>query len=159
MSTPPLPRPTPNLDSLPLPAALKTAIRRLYQLLYDLRDDMLSRFAALPTPVHTFRAILSPSTPIIYFSVPVGGTITAWSILKFSGTATVEIWKVAAGAVLPVSTDTINTAGVSLATGEAIRSEGLSDFITTTILDHDILAANLITSTSSGDVYFQLEWI
>jgi hypothetical protein len=36
-----LPRHIPNLESLPLPEALKTAIRRLYQLVYDLRDKLL----------------------------------------------------------------------------------------------------------------------
>ncbi len=37
-----LPRPTPNLDSLPIPDALKAAVRRLYQLLYDLRDAVVN---------------------------------------------------------------------------------------------------------------------
>lgn len=38
---PALPRHIPNLESLKLPEALLTAIRRLYQLIYDLRDKVL----------------------------------------------------------------------------------------------------------------------
>ena len=161
--SPNLPRPIPNLDSLPLPEALKTAVRRIYQLLYDLRDSMLANFAALPIPLNTVEAVLrlTPFTDgTAYVTVPQGGRIVGWTIISddATSTATINIWRVADGPTLPVVANTIMAAGLELTTGSAIHSTDLRNFLNTTIADHDILA--IVLSTFAGaatKIWFQLE--
>ena len=146
-----LPRHIPNLESLKLPEALVTAIRRLYQLLYDLRDKVLEIEAELDAiaPVHGFGANLSTSADTAYFTpAPFAGTIIRWSIVCPTGaTATVKWWKVPLGTAAPTAGDSINTSGVSLATGDVIRSTLLTDFTTTTINEGDLLAVKMTAGT------------
>jgi hypothetical protein len=156
-TTPILPRPIPNLDGTTLPQSLKTAIRRIYSLLYDLRDTVVQGFAALPR-VRSFSVTLTPAAPTVYVSVPVGGTITAWTIMLDAGTATVKLWRVpAGGTALPVAADTMSTAGLDITVGTVLRSEDLRDFKSTAIGTNDIIAVHLQASAGAAWVVFQLE--
>jgi hypothetical protein len=88
-------------------------------------------------------ALSSGSTTTVYLTVPFACTINAWSIVVDAGTATVKFWRKATGTAIPTSSDSINTSGVEISTGTAVRSTTLSDFTSTSIAANDILAANL----------------
>lgn len=92
-----------------------------------------------------------------YVVFPVNGTITGWSIVADSGTATVETWKIAAGTTSPTSANSISTSGVSLSTGSAIISSTMTDFTTTTVMANDIFAFNLSAFSGATKVEFQLQ--
>lgn len=66
-----------------------------------------------------------------------------------SGTVTVTFWKIAAGTAIPTVANVINTSGLSLATGTAVRSSTFSDFTSTTVAKDDlmIMAITAISGT------------
>lgn len=92
-----------------------------------------------------------------YVVVPVGGTITGWSICANAGTATVTTWKIANGTAVPTVANSISTSGVSLATGTAIESTTVSDFTSTTVTAGDIFAFNLSAVSGVTTLQFQLQ--
>jgi hypothetical protein len=102
-------------------------------------------------------ALSAGSTTTVYIAVPFSCTVAAWNILVDGGTATVKFWKKASGTAIPTSSDSINTSGVSISTGTAVRSTTLSDFTTTSISANDILAANITTVSSSKYLNATLE--
>lgn len=92
------------------------------------------------------------------FSTSQAGTITAWSIgIIGSGTCTVKVWKIATGTAAPTSANSINTSGVSLATGTYIRSTTLTDFTTTTVTANDIFGFEITAISGPTAVFFGLE--
>jgi hypothetical protein len=95
--------------------------------------------------------------PLGYFWVPIGCTITGWSISVDTGTATVKTMKVANGTANPtIGSNSISTSGESISTGTFISSSTVSDFTTTTITAGDIVGAQL-TATTAGYINFQLK--
>jgi len=77
------------------------------------------------------------SLPIV---VPYACTISAWNILVApSGTATVKLWKIASGTAIPTISNVINTSGIAISTGTAVRSTTVTDFTTTTVAANDII--------------------
>jgi len=81
------------------------------------------------------------SAPFVW---PLACTISAWNIsVAPSGTATVAVWKIAAGTAIPTVANSINTSGVSLASGTSIRSTTLSDFTTLAVAANDIFIISL----------------
>lgn len=76
-------------------------------------------------------------------TVPFGCTISAYN-LAFSpgdtGTITVKFWKVATGTAIPTSANSINTSGVSIASGTAIHSTTITDFTSTAVSANDMIA-------------------
>lgn len=92
-----------------------------------------------------------------YFTTPYSGTITAWSIGVDTGTATMKAWKVATGTAVPTSSNSINTSGVSIASGTYIRSTTLSDFTTTTVTANDIWAFNIEAVSGATQLTFSIE--
>jgi len=76
-------------------------------------------------------------------TVPYACTISAYN-LAFSpgdtGTITVKFWKVATGTAIPTSGNSINTSGVSIASGTAIHSTTVSDFTSTAVSANDMIA-------------------
>lgn len=92
-----------------------------------------------------------------YFTVPIACTITGWNIAADAGTDTVKTLKVASGTAIPtLGSNSISTSGVSLASGTVIQSTTLTDFTTTTVTANDIVGADLITTSSTGYIDFQL---
>lgn len=73
-------------------------------------------------------------------TVPFACTLTAWSITgtAASGTNTVKFWNVATGTAIPTIANVINTSGVSLTTGTAVKSATLTDFTDTTYAAFDM---------------------
>ena len=92
-----------------------------------------------------------------YFVMPVAGTITAWSIVVDTGTATVQTWKVATGTTAPTVSNSISTSGVAISTGTAIRSTTLTDFTSTAVSANDIFAFNLSAVSGATKILFELE--
>jgi hypothetical protein len=92
-----------------------------------------------------------------YVTIPIGCTLTGWNIEADAGTDTVKTLKVAAGTAIPtLGSNSISTSGVSLAAGTVIQSTTLTDFTTTTFTANDIVGADLITTSGTGYIDFQL---
>ena len=92
-----------------------------------------------------------------YYTFPVAGTITAWSIGADAGTCTIQTWKVATGTAVPTVSNSISTAGVQLSSGTYVRSTSLTDFTTTTVTADDIFAFNLGTVATATQISFWIE--
>lgn len=88
---------------------------------------------------------------------PVAGTISGWNIVVDAGTATVAVWKIAAGTAKPTVANNINTSGVAISTGTAIESTTVSDFTSTTVTAGDIFAFNLSAMSGVTSIVFQLQ--
>lgn len=95
-------------------------------------------------------------------TVPFACTISAYN-LAFSpgdtGTITVKFWKHATGSAIPTGSDSINTSGVSIATGTAVHSTNVSDFTTTAVSANDMItmAVTAITLTKSITAVLQCD--
>jgi len=85
-------------------------------------------------------------------TIPFACTINRYSLAADQGTATVKFWKVATGTAIPAVGNSINTSGVSLATGTKIDSTTLSDFTTTAIALNDSIIMD-ITAVAGGMTY------
>jgi len=84
-------------------------------------------------------------------------TLTSWNILVDAGTATVSTWRKATGTAIPTISNTISTSGVAISSGTAIHSTTLTDFTSTAISAHDILAFNLGAVSTAKYIFFSLE--
>jgi len=80
------------------------------------------------------------TSEVQYVTVPFACTIQAYNLAIDAGTITVKFWKVASGTAIPTASNSINTAGVSIAGGTAIHSGTLTDFTTTDVVTNDIMA-------------------
>jgi hypothetical protein len=88
-------------------------------------------------------ALTSGTTTTQYVTVPFACTLSAWNILVDAGTLTFKTWKVATGTAIPTVTNSINTSGVSIASGTAIHSTTMTDFTTTAVAANNIMAVNI----------------
>lgn len=91
-----------------------------------------------------------------FFACRFGGTITGWSIVVDAGTATVKVWKIAAGTAKPTISNVINTSGVAISSGTAIESTTTSDFTSTTVTAGDIFAYDITAASGVTEITFQL---
>ena len=84
---------------------------------------------------------------------PAACTITHWSLMVDTGTATVQFMKVASGTALPThASNNISTSGVAISSGTVVdRSATLTDFTTTSVAAGDIIGVYL--TTLSGPDY------
>lgn len=90
--------------------------------------------------------------------IPYAATITAFNFVIDTGTATVKVWKIATGTAKPTAANSINTSGVSISTGTALRSTTLSDFTTTAVAANDIFAFEITAlGGSPTEIMFELE--
>jgi hypothetical protein len=96
--------------------------------------------------------------PLGFYTVPIGCTITGWSIQVDAGTATVKTLKVASGTAIPtLGSNSISTSGVSLSTGTVVQSSTTTDFTTTTVAVNDIVGAELTAVSGAAYINFQLK--
>jgi hypothetical protein len=118
---------------------------------------------APPTVTHGFGATFdgagSPLTAglVAYLQVATSGTISAWNILVDAGACTIKVWKVAAGTAVPTAANSINTAGVALTTGTAIRSTTVTDFTTLAVAADDLIGVYLQAVSGATKVFFSVE--
>lgn len=117
----------------------------------------INSILATPLAVFDGSGIAVSTGQVFYFVAPYTGTITKWSILAKGGTCTIKVWKKASGTTLPTASDSINTSGLSLVTGEAIESTDVSDFTTVNITKGDILAFNPFAVSGATLIVFELE--
>lgn len=85
------------------------------------------------------------------------GTITGWSISVDTGTATVRVWKKAAGTAIPTVSDNINTSGVAISTGTHVRSSTVTDFTTTSVAAGDLIMYEITAVSGATWLSFNLE--
>ncbi len=103
-------------------------------------------------------SVLTTGKAIGYFTFPHAGTITGWSISADAGTATLDVWKIAAGTAVPTVSNKITSSGVALASGTSIRSTTVTDFgANTAVTLGDIIAVNLTTVATATQLTFELE--
>lgn len=102
--------------------------------------------------------LTSGSTTTAYNSdIPFACTISRYSVAVDAGTITVKFWKVASGTALPTSSNSINTSGVGVSSGTVNQSTTLSDFTSTSVTAHDIMAMNVVTVSGAHYVTANLE--
>jgi len=92
-----------------------------------------------------------------FYRVPYSGTITAWNITVDTGTLTFKVWKIAAGTAKPTSANSINTSGVAISTGTAIRSTTVSDFTSVAVTAGDIIAFNIEAVSGATEASLGIE--
>jgi len=98
------------------------------------------------------------TTQTRYAQVPFGCVIIAWNIIVDTGTATVKVYrKATGGTTLPAGGDSINTSGVSISSGNVIRSTTLTDFTSLTISAGDVLGFAITSVASATTLHFNLE--
>jgi hypothetical protein len=91
-----------------------------------------------------------------FYTHPVAATLVGWNFAVDAGTATVTIWKVAAGTAVPTVANSISTSGVSISTGTAVQSTTMTDFTTTAVTANDIFAYNISAVSGVGEITFEL---
>jgi len=97
----------------------------------------------------SFGSVASGSPALVtdtaYLTVPHACTIAAWNITVNAGTATFDIWKVATGTSIPISSNSITaSAQPGISTGTAIHGTTLTGW-TTSVSANDIVGINLKT--------------
>ncbi len=79
----------------------------------------------------------------VYFTVPYACTIQAWNMTVDTGTATIDVWKIATGTAIPTVSNTITASAVpAISTGTAVHSTSMSGW-TTSVSANDIFGINL----------------
>lgn len=87
-----------------------------------------------------------------YYSIPFACTIQGWTMTVDTGTAKVDVWKIAAGTAIPTITNTIvGSTMPAVTTGTAAQSAILTGW-TTSVAANDIIAFNLNTVVSATKV-------
>jgi hypothetical protein len=97
-------------------------------------------------------AALTPGKTL-YLRPPFACTISDLSIMSTTAeTVTLKFWLVSGGTAIPTAANSINSSGVSLSTGTAMRTTVLTDFTTTAVPQDAWMAATLTAVTASQNV-------
>jgi hypothetical protein len=91
-----------------------------------------------------------------FYTHPTAATLVGWNMALDSGTATIRVWKIAAGTAVPTVANNINTAGVSISSGTAVQSSTMTDFTTTAVAANDIFAFEITAVSSATEMTFEL---
>ena len=92
-----------------------------------------------------------------YATITYACTIQAWNIAVDAGTATVDIWKIAAGSAIPTVANTITASATpAIASGTAVHSTTLTSW-TTSVSQNDIIAINLKTVSGATKVNLSVQ--
>jgi hypothetical protein len=90
----------------------------------------------------------------VYSTVPFPCTIAAWNITVDTGTATIDVWKIATGTAIPTVSNSITSAAIpAISVGTAVHSTVLTNW-TTSVAQNDIFGINL--KIVSGATYANL---
>ncbi len=119
----------------------------------------------MPTAIRTggftmlFRGSDAAAGTILYTKIPYACTITDWSISS-DGTATIKVLRIAdGGSSLPLAANSLNSSGVSLASGNDIHSTTVTDFslgVGTSLSAWDKLGIDLFAASGATWVSFSL---
>ncbi len=94
---------------------------------------------------------------VVYFTIPYACTITAWNMTVDTGTATIDIWKIATGTAIPTVTNTITAAALpAISTGTALHSTTLTGW-TTSVAANDIFAYKINAVSSATRISLVLQ--
>lgn len=92
-----------------------------------------------------------------YFTVPFACTITGWNMTVDTGTATVDVWKIASGTAIPTVSNSITASALpAIASGTALHSTTLTGW-TTSVAANDVFAFNLSAVSSATKVSLVLQ--
>jgi len=81
----------------------------------------------------------------VYFTIPYACTAQAWNVVVDTGTATIDIWKIASGTAIPTISNTITASATpAISTGTAVHSTNLTGW-TTSVSANDVIGINLKT--------------
>ena len=84
-----------------------------------------------------------------YYTVPFACTISAWNMTVDTGTATVDIWKIATGTGIPTISNTITASATpAIASNNSLHSTTLTGW-TTAVAVNDIVGINLKATASA----------
>lgn len=150
-----------TIDTVSAANALATP-RAIYGNNFDGSAPLTQRIASVYVPTRSFGvAVGDPAgsalaTGILgYVVAPYACTISGWDIVVDSGTATVDVWKIATGTAKPTVSNTITaSAKPAISTGTAIASTTLTGW-TTSVAAGDIIGFNL--DTTSGPKYITVD--
>lgn len=95
----------------------------------------------------------------VYVTVPFSCTIQAWNITVDTGTATIDVWKIATGTAIPTVSNTITASATpAIASGTAIHSTSLTGW-TTSVSANDIFGINLkvVSSATQASLVIQCQ--
>ncbi len=113
--------------------------------------ELAQGYLSQAVQVHSFGASFDgggsalTSGKTVYFTVPYACTVQGWNVAVDTGTATIDIWKIATGTAIPTISNTITASALpAIATGTAIHSTTLTAW-TTTVAANDIVGVNLKT--------------
>jgi len=92
-----------------------------------------------------------------YLTIPFACTISAWNMSVDTGTATVDVWKIATGTAIPTVSNTITASALpAIASNTSLHSTTLTGW-TTAVAANDIVGINLKTTASATVVNLTLE--
>lgn len=117
------------------------------------------------TVIHSINAGFSgggsvvASAAVTYFVVPYACTLSAWNISVDTGTAQVDVWKIASGTAIPTSANKISgsTAPPAIASGTSLHSTTFTGWSTTTVTKNDIVAFSVAAVSAATLISVQLE--
>lgn len=88
----------------------------------------------------------------IYYTAPFACTINAWNMTVDTGTATIDIWKIASGTAIPTVTNTITASALpAISTGTAKHSTTLTGW-TTAVTANDIFGFNINAVSGATEI-------
>lgn len=90
---------------------------------------------------------LAANAQSFVFPCEFSGTIVGWGITADAGTCTAKFCRKATGTAIPTISDSINTSGVQLTTGTAVRSSTVSDFTSVAVAAGDFFIV-ILTAVS-----------
>lgn len=92
-----------------------------------------------------------------YMTIGAACTIAASNILVDTGTLTFKVWRAAAGTAIPSSGGSINTSGIAISTGTALRTTTVTDYTDTTLDANDILAITLtaVSGATKANIFVE----
>lgn len=90
---------------------------------------------------------LAANAQSFVFPCEFSGTIIGWGITADAGTCTAKFCRKATGTAIPTISDSINTSGVQLTTGTAVRSSTVSDFTSVAVAAGDFFIV-ILTAVS-----------
>lgn len=109
------------------------------------------------TAIHSIGAIFDgggsamTAGKTVYFTVPYSCSIQAWNITVDTGTATIDVWKIATGTAIPTVANTITASATpAISSGTAVHSTTLTGW-TTSVSANDIFGVNLKTVASATE--------
>jgi hypothetical protein len=122
------------------------------------------------TPVHSIGATFDgqgsalTAGKTVYFAVPFACSIKSWNMTVDTGTATVDVWKIASGTAIPTVTNSITASATpAITTGTALLSTAITTwtgYVTgkgVAVTINDLFGINLKVASAATEVSLVME--